>query len=373
LEEVVIMKKNFESVILAEDLDRIIAGLSDRERALLRGSTVLMTGCGGFLGYLFTHLFVGRASQLGIRRVIGLENFLTGKREWLQALAERHDHFRLVEFNVITDSIEDVANAAEADWVLHMASIASPTYYRKYPLETIDANVGGLRKMLDFYRNRPVKGVLFFSSSEIYGDPVPAAIPTQESYRGNVSTIGPRSCYDEAKRFGETLCYVMAEQFKLPARAVRPFNNFGPGMDLNDKRLPADLANAIREGRDIELLSNGSPTRTYCYVSDAITGYLKVMMHSEFDVFNIGNDSPEISVREFAERMCQSGRDVFGYTGSVIAGESKDVHYLTDNPQRRCPDLAHARKVLGYAPQVGVDEGILRYLKFVKETKGTLV
>ena len=131
------MKENFESVILAEDLDRIIAGLSDRERALLRGSTVLMTGCGGFLGYLFTHLFVGRASQLGIRRVIGLENFLTGKREWLQALAERHDHFRLVEFNVITDSIEDVADAAEADWVLHMASIASPTYYRSTRLKQL--------------------------------------------------------------------------------------------------------------------------------------------------------------------------------------------------------------------------------------------
>ena len=344
MEEVVIMIEKFESLILAEDLDRIIAGLSDRERALLRGSTVLMTGCGGFLGYLFTHLFVSLAPRLGIRRVIGLENFLTGKRGWLWSLKERHSHFHLMEFNVITDSIENVPEAAGVDWVLHMASIASPTFYRKYPLETIDANVGGLRRILDFYRGRPVKGILFFSSSEIYGDPVPSAIPTQESYRGNVSTVGPRSCYDEAKRFGETLCYVMAEQFGLPVRVVRPFNNFGPGMDLNDKRLPADLANAIREGRDIELLSNGSPTRTYCYVTDAITGYLKVLMHSEFDVFNIGNDSPEISVRQFAERMCQAGRDIFGYTGRLISGESADVHYLTDNPQRRCPDLTHSRR-----------------------------
>ena len=122
----------------------------------------------------------------------------------------------------------------------------------------MDANVIGLRKLLDYYKEKPIKSFLFFSSSEVYGDPDPNRIPLEEDYRGNVATIGPRACYDEAKRFGETMSYLFAEKYNLPIKIVRPFNNYGPGMNLNDKRVPADFAKAVFENRDIEIFSDGT-------------------------------------------------------------------------------------------------------------------
>ena len=166
------------------------------------------------------------------------------------------------------------------DFVIHAASIASPTYYRKYPIATMDANVNGLRLLLDRCREQqaaghPVSGFLFFSTSEIYGDPPPDQIPTAEAYRGNVSCTGPRACYDESKRFGETLCVNFARQFGLPITIARPFNNFGPGLKITDRRVIPDFARDLFAGKDLVLLSDGSPTRTFCYVADAIVGYFQ--------------------------------------------------------------------------------------------------
>ncbi|RTQ48963.1 NAD-dependent epimerase/dehydratase family protein [Hymenobacter gummosus] len=360
------MEASTTNPVLREDLAAVYATLTAAERAKLQGSTILLTGCGGFLGYFFLHFFAEYAQELGLRRLIGLENFLTGTKDWLDELTRRHpDLIGLREFNVITDSVAEVPGAAEADLVIHLASIASPTYYRIYPLETVDANITGLRRLLDFYAGRPLRGFLFFSSSEIYGDPAPDRIPTPEDYRGNVATIGPRACYDEAKRFGETLCYLFAQKYGMPIGIARPFNNYGPGMNLNDKRLPADFAKAVVEGRDLEILSDGSPTRTFCYISDAISGYLKVLLHGEFGVYNIGQDQPELSVREYAELFTQAGREVFGYQGRISFQTSADKQYLTDNPNRRCPDLTKARRELGYAPAVDVAAGVRRYLQFL--------
>jgi UDP-glucuronate decarboxylase len=352
--------------ILREDLAAVYESLSTAERAKLQGATILLTGPGGFLGYFFMHFFAEYAPQLNLRRVVALENFLTGPRAWLEELAAEHPGLiELREFDVITDDVAAVPGADEADLVIHLASIASPTFYRRYPLETVDANVTGLRRLLDYYAGRPLRGFLFFSSSEIYGDPLPQFIPTPEDYRGNVATIGPRACYDEAKRFGETLCYLFAEKYGMPIGIARPFNNYGPGMGLGDQRLPADFARAVVEGRDLEILSDGSPTRTFCYISDAISGYLKVLLHGQFGVFNIGQDQPELSVRQYAELFEQAGREVFGYQGRITFQTSPDRHYLTDNPNRRCPDLSRARRELGYAPRVDVATGVRRYLQFL--------
>ena len=127
-------------------------------------------------------------------------------------------------------------------------------------------------------RGRPIRGFLFFSSSEIYGDPTPDAIPTPETYRGLVSCTGPRACYDESKRYGETLCVIFAQVHGLPIRMARPFNNYGPGMKITDGRVIADFARDILDGEDITLLSDGSPTRTFCYVADAVSGYYKILV-----------------------------------------------------------------------------------------------
>lgn len=360
--------------ILKEDMTAIFEKLSGQEKDKLRNTTILLTGCGGFLGYYFMHFFSHFAEELQIKKIIALENFLTGTKDWLDNLVESNpDLIKLHEFNVITDSVEDIESASDADIVIHMASIASPTFYRIYPIETVDANITGLRRLLDYYAQKDLKGFLFFSSSEIYGDPFPEFIPTKEEYRGNVATIGPRACYDEAKRFGETLCYLFAQKFNMPIGIARPFNNYGPGMNINDKRLPADFAKAVLENRDLEILSDGTPTRTFCYISDAINGYLKVLLHGEFDVFNIGMDKPELSVREFAELFNKEGKAIFDYQGSISFNVSTDKEYLTDNPNRRCPDISKARTILNYNPAVLPSEGIRRYLQFLHLNNGKLL
>ena len=239
-----------------------------------------------------------------------------------------------------------------------MASIASPVFYREHPIETLDANIWGLRNLLDFYKEKAVNGFLFYSSSEIYGDPSPDCIPTNEEYRGFVSCTGPRACYDEAKRFGETMCMLFSQKYQMPIGVARPFNNYGPGMKLNDKRVPADFAKNILENKDIVILSNGAPTRTFCYIADAIAGYLKVLLYGSYDYFNIGIEKPEITIKELAEIYKEAGEKIFGYTGKVVFDVSADKDYLTNNPQRRCPDISKARKILQYNPQIEVREGL---------------
>jgi len=351
--------------IVIDDLKAIHAALPVEK---FRDSEVLVTGCAGFLGYYFMQYLVRYADELGIAKVIGLDNFMLDRPDWLNELqTEFPDKLDLHAFDIAKDKIATVKGAANAAFVIHMASIASPMFYRQYPVETLDANIWGLRQLMDFYRGSDkLRGFLFFSSSEIYGDPVASAIPTNEEYRGNVSAVGPRACYDEAKRFGETLCYVFSKTYNMPITVARPFNNYGPGMRIGDKRLPADFAKCVVDGRDMEILSDGSPTRTFCYISDAITGYLKCLLHGEFDYFNIGIDKPEISVRTFAGIFQAAAQEIYGRTPNISFGQSDDAEYLTDNPNRRCPDIAKARSVLAYDPQVLVEEGVSRYLQFLK-------
>ena len=362
-----------ENKILKEDLQYVFDNLSVDEKSKFQKSTILITGCGGFLGYYFMHFFNMFAEQLEIEKVIALENFLTGTKDWLDELVNNNERISLHEFNVITDDITKVPDAENADLIIHGASIASPTFYRIYPVETIDANITGLRRLLDFYKEKSIKGLLFFSSSEIYGDPFPEFIPTNESYRGNVETMGPRACYYEAKRFGETMCYIFNQQYNMPISIARPFNNYGPGMNINDKRLPADFAKCVIEGRDLVMFSDGKPTRTFCYISDSITGYLKVLLYGKLEAFNIGIDKPEISVKEFAEIYVKQAKKVFDYTGSAQFETSDDEEYMTDNPNRRCPDISKAKKMLDYDPSIYVEEGVERFLNFLKINNGKLL
>jgi UDP-glucuronate decarboxylase len=352
--------------VVERDLERIHATIGSTDK--FRDATVVITGAAGFLGFYLTQYLVRTADALGLRRVIAMDTFQFERPRWLEQLA--NDASRVLDvraFDISRDGLEAVPGASDAAFVIHAASIASPTFYRQHPVVTIDANIWGLRRLLDHYReSRTIRGLLFFSSSEIYGDPTPDAIPTSEEYRGNVSCVGPRACYDESKRFGETLCYVFAKTYGLPITIARPFNNFGPGMRLGDRRLPADLAQAVVNGRDILIHSDGTPTRTYCYVADAVTGYLSCLLHGQFDYFNIGTDRPEIAVSAFADLYAAAGREVLGYRGDIRFERSTDQEYLTDNPNRRCPVIDKARRLLGYEPLVDVGEGVRRHLEYLK-------
>jgi UDP-glucuronate decarboxylase len=351
--------------IVEEDLQRIhqLVGVRDR----WDGAVAVVTGCAGFLGFYVMQYLLRYAGELGIRKVIGLDTFLLGKPQWLTQLAEDFSSLLcLRSFDISRDRIEDIEGAKDARYVIHGASVASPTFYRQYPIETIDANIWGLRRLLEFYKESgELKGFLFFSSSEIYGDPDPKFIPTDEEYRGNVACFGPRACYDESKRFGETICYVFAKTYGMPITVARPFNNYGPGMRLGDNRLPADFAKCVIEKRELIILSDGSPTRTFCYVSDAVTGYFQCLLHGKYDYFNIGTEKPEIMVRELAEIYRAAGAEIFGYSGKVSYEKSADPEYLTDNPNRRCPVILKAREKLGYEPKIYVEEGVRRHLGFL--------
>jgi UDP-glucuronate decarboxylase len=354
--------------ILASDIQHTFDGLTAEERGKFKDATILITGCAGFLGYYMMHFFDAKAEELGIRKIIGLDNFMLGRPEWVKKL-EKNPRVDIQKFDIIKDKISDVEGAAEANLIIHMASIASPMFYRKYPIETLDANIWGLRSLLDFYCEKPIRGFLFFSSSELYGDPDPAHVPTSEDYNGNVCATGPRACYDESKRFGETMCMLFAQKYNLPLGVVRPFNNYGPGMRVGDKRVPADFALDIMQNRDIEILSDGTPTRTFCYIADSVCGYFKILLHGTYDYFNIGIEKPEISIRQLAEIYAKAGKEIFGYSGQVKFAKSEDKNYLTNNPQRRCPNISKARRVLGYTPTILVEEGVARFLQYLKESE----
>lgn len=352
---------------LEKDLKYTFESMAAEEVAKLEGSTILITGCAGFLGFYFVHFFYQFREKLNLKKVICLDNFMLGYPKWIDEIKE-DERFLVKKFDIIKDKIDSINGAKEADYIIHMASIASPMFYRKYPIETLDANIWGLRSLLDYYKEKRIKGFLFYSSSELYGDPVPEAVPTSEDYNGNVCATGPRACYDESKRFGETMCMLFAQQFGMPIGVVRPFNNYGPGMKINDKRVPADFAKNIVENKDITILSNGSPSRTFCYIADAIAGYLKIMLHGKYDYFNIGIESPEITIATLAEIYKQSGEEIFDYKGKINYAVSEDKEYLTNNPQRRCPNITKARTILGYNPRISVEEGVRRFLQFVKES-----
>ena len=352
---------------LRVDFEYTLGKFTDTEISKFSDATVLITGCAGFLGFYMVNFLYYFRDRLHLKKVICLDNFMLGYPKWLDEV-KTDGRFEVKKFDIIKDRIEEVEGSEEADYIVHMASIASPMFYRQYPIETIDANIWGLRSLFDFYKEKNIKGFLFFSSSETYGDPAPEMVPTDEDYNGNVSFTGPRACYDESKRFGETMCAIWSKQYDMPIGVVRPFNNYGPGMKLNDKRVPADFALNVKEGKDIVILSNGSPTRTFCYIADAMAGYLKILLHGKYDYFNIGIESPEITISQLAEIYREAGKEILDYQGEVKYQVSEDKDYLTNNPQRRCPCIDKARKVLGYAPDITVEEGVRRFLTFIKES-----
>lgn len=352
--------------IIGKDLDYICGNLS-QEFPSLSGKRLLITGGAGFLGYYLVQAVLHwnkKAMNAPGVRVTVFDNYHRGVPPWLSSL-EGDENLELVRHDMTRPLPQDMG---DFQYIIHAAGIASPIYYRKYPIETMDANITGLRNLLEYCnaqgeKGRPVKGFLYYSSSEIYGDPTPGNIPTPETYRGNVSCTGPRACYDESKRYGETLCVNFARQFDLPVKVARPFNNYGPGLKITDRRVLPDFARNVLAGHDIVMLSDGSPTRTFCYVADAIVGYYKVLVKGHYgEAYNIGVEEPEISIAEVAEKVVDLARELFDYRGKVILKASDDKEYLIDNPNRRCPMISKARTDLGYDPTVTLDEGLRRSL-----------
>lgn len=329
----------------------------------MSGKNLLIVGGAGFLGYYLVQSVMRWNETEKTKkpiRVTVYDNYIRGIPQWLSALRGN------ANLDLVTQDISKPLplNMPDFQYIIHAGSIASPIYYRKYPIETMDANVGGLRSLLGYAKSqveagKSFEGFLFYSSSEIYGDPTPEFIPTPETYRGNVSCTGPRACYDESKRFGETLCVNFTQQYNLPIKVARPFNNYGPGLKITDTRVLPDFARDVFAGRDIVMKSDGSPKRTFCYVADAVAGYYKVLIKGKpGEAYNIGIETPEISMAQLADKIVSLGRELFDYKGKVV--RKVDADYLADNPERRQPVIAKAREHLGYDPKISVDDGLRR-------------
>lgn len=330
---------------------RVIADLGPISNQFA-GATVLISGGAGFLGRHFMRLFaeLNRHVLATPCRVIAVDNFITGSRSgWGN---DASPHFDLVW----NDIIHPLPKISDLTYIIHLAGVASPVYYMKYPIETIEAAVHGTKNLLDLARaNESLKGFLFFSSSEIYGDPDPRFVPTPETYHGNVSSTGPRACYDESKRLGETISVVYQEKYGVPVTIVRPFNVFGPGMSHDDRRVIPMFTYQALNHIPITVHSDGNQTRTFCFVSDAIAGFVRaLLLGTRGDAYNIGNAENEIAISELAAHFIEINPSV------IIRHIDYPSTYPAGEPQRRCPDLRKAKTELGYRQSVDLREG-LRY------------
>jgi nucleoside-diphosphate-sugar epimerase/SAM-dependent methyltransferase len=347
------------SKIIQEDLASIAEDLEGFYEHIA-GKTFLIAGGAGFLGrYLVSTL--DYLNEHGLLRescrILLVDNFITGIKDWIPIKDEvvliRHD---ITEPLLIDEPIHYIINAA---------SIASPVFYNRLRLETIDAGIFGTKNLLELARQKEVESFLFMSSSEVYGDPDPQHIPTSEEYLGNVSCTGPRACYDEPKRMGETLCMNYAEVYNLPVRIARPFNIFGPGIRLDDGRVAPNFVVSAITGKHIPVHGDGRKTRTFCYISNAIVGFFQILFSDRNrEVFNIGADDPEIQIRHLAAIV--HGLVMNDEGGIDLVRGPSDV-YTVSNPDRRCPDLSKIRTLLNYDPKVDLVTGLKRFITWVRE------
>tara|TARA_B100000686_G_scaffold354264_1_gene463591 strand:- start:11517 stop:12572 length:1056 start_codon:yes stop_codon:yes gene_type:complete len=339
-----------------QDPKEIVDKLGDEIKEF-NGKTMLITGGLGFLGQMFVR--VGKILNDNYLttpcKIILMDNFITSSES-----SKDDFDYDFVEF-MKHDVIQNISVDEPIDFIIHAAGIASPTYYRKYPLETLDVAIQGTRNMLDIAKEKNSK-LLFFSSSEIYGDPYDNDVPTSEDFRGNVSCLGPRACYDESKRLGETIVRIYFEQFGVRSVIVRPFNVFGPGMNKNDYRVLPNFARLIISGNKVKVYGTGKQTRTYCYITDAVTGFIKALLNGKpGEAYNIGNDTPEISVIQLTKHISNVIKEEVRVELSEYPSS-----YPPDEPQRRCPDLAKSKKDLGFDPTVDLENGLQKFFEWAK-------
>ncbi len=304
---------------------------------------VVVTGGAGFIG---SHL-CKRLLDEG-HHVLCLDNFITGSPQNIEDLQD-HARFTFIQHDV-TQPI-----SIEAEAIFHLASPASPVGYMEHPIETILVNSQGTHMMLEQARKHHAL-FLVSSTSEIYGDPL--VHPQTENYWGNVNTIGPRACYDESKRLGETLTMEYYRQYQTNVRIVRIFNTYGPNSQIHDGRMIPNFITQALQNEPLTIYGDGLKTRSICYVSDLVDGLMRAMFHAGTtgEVFNLGNPE-EHTVQEFAEKiihLCNAS--------STLIYESSRI----DDPERRRPNIMKAQQVLGWQIKVGMEEGLKRTIEWFR-------
>jgi dTDP-glucose 4,6-dehydratase len=309
---------------------------------------VLITGGAGFLGSHLCDHFLSKGHE-----VIAMDNLLTGSSANIEHLAG-HDRFLFIKHDVTNYMFIE----GHLDAVLHFASPASPIDYLELPIPTLKVGALGTHKTLGLAKEKNAC-FLLASTSEVYGDPL--IHPQTEDYWGNVNPIGPRGVYDEAKRFAEAITMAYHRYHGVDTRIVRIFNTFGPRMRLNDGRVvPSFISQALR-GEPLTVYGDGSQTRSFCYVSDTVEGIYRLLMSDETDPVNIGNPS-EMTILQFAHRIIELTR-----SSSRIAYVQPEDMRIKDDPKVRQPDIGKARRVLGWEPQISLEDGLQKTIEWFRE------
>ncbi len=314
----------------------------------MHGKHVAVLGGAGFLG---SHL-CERLLHDGAASVVSVDNLLTGSEANLREI-RANPRFR----HVVQDICEPFDVDGPLDHVFNLASPASPIDYAQLPLETLRVGARGTEHGLELARR---KGAVFFqaSTSEVYGDPLEH--PQRESYWGNVNPIGPRSVYDEAKRYGEALVSAYRRSRGMSVRIVRIFNTYGPRMRLNDGRVvPAFVAQALA-GEDFTVFGDGSQTRSFCYVADLVDGFVRLALSDVQEPVNLGNPE-EMTILQFAEAV----REAAGGGGRIV-----HLPLPKDDPQRRRPDITRARELLGWEPRTRLTDGLGQTIAYFRGLAG---
>jgi dTDP-glucose 4,6-dehydratase len=318
--------------------------MSSKPKARLRSQpTSVVTGAAGFLGSHLTDLLLARG-----HKVIGIDNFVTGSVDNISHLGGKRE-FKFIE----QDVTEFIFLDAPVDYVWHFASPASPIDYLELPIQTLKVGSLGTHKALGLAKIKKAR-FLLASTSEIYGDPL--VHPQTEDYWGNVNAIGPRGCYDEAKRFAEALVMAYHQEHRVETRIVRIFNTYGPRMRLHDGRVvPAFISQALKH-RPITVFGRGQQTRSFCYVSDLIEGIYRLMMSGYDQPVNIGNPA-EMTILQFAKAIIRA-----------TSSRSKVVFrpLPQDDPRQRQPDITRAKRILRWTPQVQLAEGLVKTIEYFR-------
>lgn len=317
---------------------------------------ILITGAAGFLGSHLCDRLIAEGHQ-----VVGLDNFVTGSPDNIAHLAG-NQNFKFIK----QDVSEYIFVPGKLEAVLHFASPASPNPdspygYSNIPIQTMKAGALGTHNCLGLCRAQNAR-FLLASTSEIYGDPLEH--PQTEKYWGHVDPVGPRSMYDEAKRFAEAMTMAYHQMHRIDTRIVRIFNTYGPRMSLEDGRVVPNMLQQALRRQPLTIFGDGAQTRSFCYVDDLVEGLYRLLLSDEHLPVNIGNPT-ETSILEFAHIINQ------------LTGNTADVDYRPDkrfgsDPQRRCPDITRARNLLGWEPKVALRDGLTRTLAYFEQKLAAL-
>jgi nucleoside-diphosphate-sugar epimerase len=324
---------------------------------------------GGGAGFIGSHLCAALLAR-GLS-VTCIDNFSTGRADNVGALLNSQ-HFTLQNDDISTLDISPWTRGERPlpDLIFHLASPASVVDYLRLPLETILVNSQGTQRLLDLARIAGSR-FLFASTSEIYGDPL--VHPQSEEYWGNVSPNGPRSCYDESKRFAEALTMQYWRSYDIDVRIVRIFNTYGPHSRLNDGRVVPNFIGQALAGEPITIFGSGTQTRSFCYVSDLVAGLLAAMFADACsgEVFNLGNPD-EHTILEFAQIVSTLVADSEGRDGLDERPRLEWRELPVDDPTRRRPDIEKARQMLGWLPTVQLEEGLKRTISWFRSEQARL-